>query len=231
MSKTQRRIKIAPSILSADFANLGDEIRSVLDAGADYIHVDVMDGMFVPNITVGVPILTSLRKAFPDVFMDVHLMIERPERYVEALANCGSDLLMFHVESDTAAGIDLALRKAWRCGVKTGLAVSPKTEPEAIAPWLSAMDMVLVMTVEPGFGKQRFMDDQLAKIRKLRAMLDDVNPECDLEVDGGINAETAPRVIEAGANVLAVGSAIFDSADRAEVVRRLSAPRGAGTES
>lgn len=208
-------IKLAPSILSADFARLGDEVRDVLAGGADYIHVDVMDGVFVPNISIGVPVVKSLRKAVPEAFLDVHLMITEPVRYVKAFCDAGADLLMFHVESDTPENITKALRETKGRGVKVGLTVKPGTPAEAVEPWLEELDMILVMTVEPGFGGQSFMADQLPKIRRLREMIDCGNPACELEVDGGIAPDTAGLVIEAGANVLVAGSAVFGKADRA----------------
>ena len=212
-------IKIAPSILSADFTRLGDEVRDVLDGYADYIHVDVMDGMFVPNISIGVPVVKSLRTAFPEAFLDVHLMIERPIRYVDAFADAGASLLMFHVEADTTEGITGAIKKTKQKGIKAGLSVKPKTPAEVLAPWLQSLDIVLVMTVEPGFGGQQFMADQLPKIRELRAMIEAENHACELEVDGGVDENTAPLVIEAGANVLVAGSAVFGKEDRVAAIR------------
>ena len=214
-------IKIAPSILSADFTHLGDEVSRALDGGADYIHVDVMDGRFVPNISIGVPVVKSLRKAFPEAFLDVHLMIEEPVRYAEAFCRAGASLLMFHVESDTAENISAALEKTRAMGVKTGLTVKPKTPVSALEPWLRELDMVLVMTVEPGFGGQKFMADQMEKVTAIRARLDEVNPACDLEVDGGVDPTTAPIVIEAGANVLVAGSAVFGHEDYADIIQKL----------
>lgn len=214
-------IKIAPSILSADFSRLGEEVSEVLRCGADYIHFDVIDGSFAPNITIGIPVLKSLRKAFPDIFIDVHLMIRRPERYVDAFVDAGASLLMFHVEADEPQNISAAIRRAHARGVKAGLAVKPKTPAEVLLPWLVDLDMVLVMTVEPGFSGQRFMDDQINKIDRVRKLLDQCSPYCDLEVDGGITPETAPLVIAAGANVLVTGNAVFQCPDRAEAVRLL----------
>lgn len=213
--------KIAPSILSADFASLGAEVRDVLAGGADYIHVDVMDGVFVPNISIGVPVVKSLRKAVPQAFLDVHLMITEPVRYAETFCKAGADLLMFHVESDTPENITRALEITKAHGVKVGLTVKPATPASAVEPWLEQLDMILVMTVEPGFGGQSFMPDQLPKIRELRAMIEAINPACELEVDGGVAPDTAPLVIEAGANVLVAGSAVFGKADRAVAIRAI----------
>lgn len=214
-------IKIAPSILSADFSRLGEEVQDVLNGGADYIHVDVMDGVFVPNISIGVPVVKSLRKAFPAAFLDVHLMITEPLRYAETFAKAGASLLMFHVEADTAENISHAIEVAKMHGVKVGLTIKPATPAEAVEPWLKDLDMVLVMTVEPGFGGQSFMEDQLPKIRRIRERIEAVNPSCELEVDGGISPDTAHLVVAAGANVLVAGSAVFGKEDRAAVIKML----------
>ena len=212
-------IKIAPSILSADFTRLGDEVRQALDGGAEYIHVDVMDGVFVPNISIGVPVVKSLRRAFPGAFLDVHLMITRPVRYVDAFADAGASLLTFHVEADEPENIGAAIAAAKSRNLGVCLSVKPKTPAESLAPWLDLLDMILVMTVEPGFGGQHFMAEQMDKVRALRRLFDDRNLDIRLEVDGGVDRNTAPVCIEAGADVLVAGSAVFRASDRREAVR------------
>lgn len=207
-------IKIAPSILSADFTKLGKEIEEIRDGGADYIHFDVMDGVFVPNISIGIPVLSSVRK-FTDMFLDVHLMIDKPVRYAEAFCKAGADLVMFHVEADSYQNIYEAIDIVKANGKKVGLSVKPKTPAEVLYPFIDRLDMALVMTVEPGFGGQKFMHDQLHKIIELRREIDRRGIECELEVDGGVDPVTAKLVKDAGANVLVAGSAVFKSPDRA----------------
>lgn len=203
-------IKIAPSILSADFANLERDIHRISDA--DYVHVDVMDGMFVPNITIGVPVLQSIRK-ITNMFLDVHLMIVQPVRYVEAFCDAGADLVTVHVESDTEEKIHAAIDKIHAKGKKAGIVLKPKTPAEAVLPFLEKVELILVMTVEPGFGGQSFMADQMPKVTAIRKLIDEKNPACELEVDGGVAPDTCKTCIEAGANVLVAGSAVYKAAD------------------
>ena len=209
---------IAPSILSADFADLGREVQRV--SSADWLHVDVMDGMFVSNISIGVPVVKSLRKA-TDMFLDVHLMIEKPVRYIDAFADAGADLLSVHLESDMPPGIKAALEAMDRRGVKKGIVLRPITAAEAVLPYIKDVDLILVMTVEPGFGGQKFMADQLPKIAAIRRYINEYNPDCRLEVDGGVDPNTAPLVIEAGADVLVAGSAVYGAADPAAAIKTL----------
>ena len=194
---------LSPSILSADFSHLGADCRMVLDAGAQMLHYDVMDGHFVPNISFGVPVLKSLHKALPDAFYDVHLMITHPQQYAEAFAKAGASLLNFHLECDDDIQETIDAIKAQGC--KVGMTIKPDTPVEELGYYLDQLDLVLVMSVEPGFGGQKFMADQMEKLRALRAK----RPELLLEVDGGVNRETAPICRENGADVAVAGTAVF----------------------
>ena len=200
--------KIAPSILSADFANLEAAIHNIEENGADWVHVDVMDGIFVPNITIGIPVVAALRKV-TDLPLDVHLMIDRPVRYVEDFVKAGADYVTIHVEADQPQNTLEALDKIHALGCKAGIVLKPKTPVEAAIPYLEKCDLILIMTVEPGFGGQSFMADMMPKLEQLREWLEDVNPDCLLEVDGGVDAKTHSVCKNAGAQVLVAGSAYF----------------------
>ena len=203
-------IKLSPSILSADFANLARDIKIATDAGAEYVHVDVMDGHFVPNITIGAPVVKALRKA-TDKVLDVHLMISDPDQYLDDFIKAGSDIITVHYESN---GDTLEqLKKIRAAGVKAACVIKPKTPAEVLFPLLPYCDMVLIMTVEPGFGGQKFMADMMPKVQTVRGYIDALNPACELEVDGGVDAQTCKLCIAAGANVLVAGSSVYKSAD------------------
>lgn len=212
---------ISPSILSADFCRLEEDCRRVLDAGAEMLHYDVMDGHFVPNISFGVPVLASLHRGMPSAFFDVHLMISHPLAYVDAFAKAGAGLINFHLESEDDPGAVLdAIRAA---GCKAGMTIKPGTPAEDLSTWLDRLDLVLVMSVEPGFGGQKFQSSALRKLEALKAEREARGLPFLLEVDGGVNAETAPFCVEAGADVLVAGSAVFAAADPAAEVRALAA--------
>ena len=214
--------KIAPSILSADFVNLERDIRALSTTGADYVHVDVIDGNFVPNISIGIPVVAAIRK-ITDLTLDVHLMIDRPIRYVERFCKAGADILTIHVEADTEENTLEALKKIRACGARPAISVKPKTPAEAVLPFLELCDLILVMTVEPGFGGQSFMEDMMPKLKQISEWIKEKNPGCELEVDGGINPETAKICRNNGANVLVAGSAYFNAADPAAFVQALKA--------
>ena len=207
---------IAPSILSADFGHLADDVKKVTDAGAEYIHIDVMDGTFVPNITIGSPVVKSLRK-YSDLPFDVHLMVEHPETQIKSFAEAGANIITFHAEATKHA--HRVIQQIHGAGCKAGVAINPGTSLSMIEELVEDAEMILIMTVNPGYGGQKFIDSQLGKIHMLYHMIQEMETDCDIEVDGGINAETSEDVREAGANILVAGSAIFDSEDIAQAVK------------
>ena len=214
--------KLSPSILSADFANLQRDIQDIEANGADWVHVDVMDGIFVPNISIGIPVVQAIRPV-TQLPLDVHLMIDRPIRYVEQFVKAGADWLTIHVEADQPQNTLEALDKIRELGCKAAISLKPRTPAEVAIPYLEKCDMILVMPVEPGFGGQKFMADQMDKIRQLREWLDDVNPDCVIEVDGGVDIVTCEVCKEAGAQVLVAGSAYFKATDRKAFVKTVQA--------
>jgi len=201
-------VKLAPSILSADFARLGEQVAEAANAGADYIHVDVMDGQFVPPITIGAPVVAALRR-WTGLPLDVHLMIETPEKQLEQFAKAGADIITVHIE--TCPNIKQVVKSIKALGVKAGVSLNPATLASAVTEILPEIDLLLVMTVNPGYGGQPFIESTLEKIAGLRAELDEKNLPAELEVDGGINIEVAPRAVKAGARVLVAGAAVFSS--------------------
>ena len=213
-------MKISPSILSCDYGKIAEELKDMELAGADYMHIDVMDGHFVPNLTLGAPVIKCIRKA-TDVPFDVHLMISDPLKYIDDFCDAGADIITFHTECDSP--IDETIDKILSRGVKASLTVKPKTPVEDIFPYLDKLSMVLVMTVEPGFGGQSFMEDVMAKVSALRSEINSRGLDCEIEVDGGINEKTIAVAAAAGADVFVSGNALFSSVDRKAAVEKFKA--------
>ena len=201
-----RNYVLSPSILAADFKVLGQEMKKTEENGAAYIHFDVMDGMFVPSISFGMPVLASIHDA-TEQFMDAHLMVQEPIRYVEAFQKAGADYVTVHLEA--CEDVKTTLDKIHACGMKAGLAVNPETDVKELVPYMEDVEMILIMSVQPGFGGQKFIPESLDKIREVRAMLNEKNLETDIQVDGGIYVENVREVLDAGANVIVAGSAVF----------------------
>ncbi len=203
-----KKIQISPSILSADFSQLGNEIKRLEKGGADMIHVDVMDGHFVPNLTIGPPVIKSLKK-YSSILFDVHLMISPVHKYIEAYANAGADIITIHPEATD--NMDLSISKIKELNKKVGVSLNPQTKVDVIIDYLNKIDLVLIMSVNPGFGGQKFMPEVLTKIKELKKLQNDKNLDFDIEIDGGINFENSKKAIEAGANILVSGTTIFKS--------------------
>jgi ribulose-phosphate 3-epimerase len=218
LNNKKKEIKISPSILSSDFSNLGKEIKDISAAGCDYIHIDVMDGAFVPNITIGPAVISSIRK-YSDLPFDVHLMIKNPENHIQAFAESGADIITIHQES--TPNFKQAISQIKKLNKKVGISIVPDTNEDVLDCVIDQVDLILIMTVNPGFGGQKFVSSQLDKISKVRKKISDSGRDIDLEVDGGINDETARLAINAGANVLVSGSYIFKNKDYGKAIKSL----------
>lgn len=213
-----KRTLVAPSILSGNFADMGSEVKNMKEIGADWVHVDVMDGVFVPNLTFGFKMIKDVRP-LSDLFFDVHLMIVEPHRYVERFVKSGADLVSFHLEAEKQVDETIAAIKA--AGAKAGLAINPDTPVDSVAPYIDKLDLVLVMSVFPGFGGQKFIDGSLERIAQMKELRDRLSPSCVIEVDGGVTVDNAKDIIAAGADVLVAGNAVFGAADRKVAVRKI----------
>ena len=201
---------ISPSILASDMLNLGNEIKKIENSGAKYVHIDIMDGCFVPNISFGMPIISAIRKC-TDLVLDVHAMIVEPDRYIDDFLKCGADIITFHYEALDDERIRLAIDKIKSSGKKVGISIKPRTEAEVLYPYIDKIDMVLVMTVEPGFGGQKFMVDTMDKVKKIREYADNNGIDLDIQVDGGVNDSTIKSASDAGANIFVLGTGFFKS--------------------
>ena len=213
-----RVYQLAPSILSADFNRLGEQIQRVEKAECRWLHIDIMDGMFVPSISFGMPVMASIHDA-TEQFMDAHLMVQEPIRYVEAFQKAGADYVTVHLEA--CEDVKTTLDKIHACGMKAGLAVNPETDVKELVPYLEDVEMILIMSVHPGFGGQKFIEHSVEKVRELRALIERTGSKALIEVDGGVNLETGARLVEAGADALVAGNAVFAAPDPEAMIRQL----------
>ena len=210
-------IKLSPSILSANFVRLEEEIKILEKEGIEYVHIDVMDGMFVPNISIGIPVIKSIRKV-TNLTLDAHFMIEKPERYIDDFISLGCDIINFHYEATDKH--NEIIKKIKDANKKVGMTIKPKTSYKEILPYLKDLDLVLVMSVEPGFGGQKFMEDSLEKVSEIRKYINENNLKCELEIDGGIKLDNVEKALKAGADVIVVGSDIFEKEDKALAIKQ-----------